>query len=99
MAHIQSPDVRRALERLEPEDQAEFRDLMLQVITESGEEDMVALDHIARFLSYNGVGIQFRRQHKEEEEDILAEFRAMEAEDPIEDEEEGTCNIPDLTRV
>jgi len=94
MAHIQTPESRRVLERLEPEEQAEFRDLMLQIITDSGEEDMAILDRIAQFLSYHGAEIRYRQQPKQQEVDILAEFRALHAEDPIEDdgaEDAGEC--------
>jgi small subunit ribosomal protein S5 len=87
MSHLETSDTQRALEQLEPEDQAELRNLLVQVITESGEEDMEVLDRVAQFLSYHGAGIQFRLQHKEEDLDILGEFRALEDDDPSENEE------------
>jgi hypothetical protein len=80
MSHLETSDARRALERLEPEDQAELRNLLVQVITESGEEDMEVLNR------YHEAGIQFRLQPKEEELDILAKLRALEADDPTENE-------------
>lgn len=88
LTHIQTEDTRKALEKLELDDQAEFRSLLLQVVADSGEEDMTVLDSIARFLSYHGAAIQFRRQAKDTEVDIMEEFRALEAANPIEDDED-----------
>jgi hypothetical protein len=85
MTHIQTSKISQVLEQLEPEEQAECRNLLLGVLTNSEEEELAILDRIARFLSYHGAGIRFRRQAKEEELDLLAEFQALYPEDFIED--------------
>lgn len=60
---------------------------MLQVINESGEEDTEVLRHIAQFLSYHGVGIQFRCQPEDAGVEALEkEFQALMAENHIEGE-------------
>ncbi|KAF8234582.1 hypothetical protein L208DRAFT_1393789 [Tricholoma matsutake] len=96
LTHIQTEDTRKALEKLELDDQAEFRSLLLQVVADSGEEDMTVLDSIARFLSYHGAAIQFRRQAKDTEVDIMEEFRALEAANPIEDDEDVEDDDADM---
>jgi hypothetical protein len=91
MAHLQTSDVRQILQRLDPNDQVVLRDLLLLVGNGSEEEEIKILNRIAYLLSHHGVGIQYRLQGKDrEEEALLADIQALEIEDPeeLEDPEE-----------
>ncbi|KAF8870179.1 hypothetical protein BD779DRAFT_1664765 [Infundibulicybe gibba] len=81
IAQLQIPDSRRVLENLEPEERAEFRELMTKTLTESGNEDMAALNRIAQFLSYHGLSIRYTTRPApaaDVSQDLLAEFETLE---------------------
>jgi hypothetical protein len=88
MTHLQTPDVRRKVQQLDSQDQVVLRDLLLLVGNVSEDEEITVLNRVAYLLSYHGVGIQYRLQGKDREEEAL--IQALEAVDPEDVHPEGT---------
>lgn len=81
-AHLQTFEIRRALELMEPGYLAELQDMLSRIYHKTtGAEDMEVLDQIASFLSYHGIGLQYSRRlppiEEEQETNYLAEYESL----------------------
>jgi len=80
--HLQTLEVRRALEIMEPEYLEELQDMLHRIYHETTQnEDMDVLDRIAHFLSYHGLGLKYSRRlppiQEEKPIDYLAEYESL----------------------